>query len=184
MRRRRRRREAGFSLIEILVVIVLIAIIAAIAVPSFLSTSNKTKARSEVGAIFNDLRMRIEQFGQENGGPTGQFPPNLGEGGIHPASLPSSRKVPILPVPVAWDNIRFQLNGPNEVYCRYTWVTGLGGQSINIGAQANLFGFTVAPTADWYYLLARCNLDDDLSVDSYYFQSSIDPEIRVINEGR
>jgi prepilin-type N-terminal cleavage/methylation domain-containing protein len=182
--RRERQREAGYTLIEVLVVIALIAILAAVALPSFLRTSNKTKARSEVNAIFNDLRMRIEQFAQENGGPTGIFPPNLTEGGMHPPSAPSNSKVPILPAPVAWDNIRFQLNGPNEVFCRYTWVTGVGGQSVNIGPQAILFGFTVAPAADWYYLLARCNLDDDIATDSYYFQSSIDPEIRVLNEGR
>ena len=183
--RRSRRREAGFSLIEVLVVVSLIAILAAVALPSFLRTSKKAKARSEVGAIFNDLRMRIEQFAQENGGPTGAYPTNLGEGVMHPASVPSSSKVTILPWPMAWDNIRFQLTGPNEVYCRYTWVTGLGGQSVNIGPQASgSFGFTTAPTADWYYLLARCNLDDDTTVDSYYFQSSIDPEIKVVNEGR
>jgi prepilin-type N-terminal cleavage/methylation domain-containing protein len=176
-KRARRRREAGFTLIELLIVIAMVAILAAIAVPTFLGSSRKTKARAEVTAIFTELRMRIEQFAQE----AGTFPANLGEGTMHPASAPTGSKVTMLPVPAAWDAIRFVVPGSNEVYCRYTWVTGLGAQAANIGAQGAAFGFT-APQADWYYLLARCNLDDAAG-DSFYFSSSTDPSIQVLNEG-
>jgi hypothetical protein len=74
------------------------------------------------------------------------------------------------------------------VYCGYTWVTGLANDPANIGAIAKAnpplgFGFTTAPATDWYYLLAKCNMDSDASVFSYYFSSSTDQRIQKLNEG-
>jgi prepilin-type N-terminal cleavage/methylation domain-containing protein len=176
---KRRHREAGFTLVELLIVIAMLAILAAITLPTFLGSSRKAKANSEVVSVFNDLRVRIEQFAQENG----TYPPNLGESTMHPAGLPTTSKVAMLPTPATWDAIRFMNSGPGEVYCRYTWVTGVGGNNANVGAQATAFGFVV-PAADWFYLLARCNMDGDGATDSFYFTSSIDPSILKINEGR
>ncbi|MBX3160272.1 MAG: type II secretion system protein [Deltaproteobacteria bacterium] len=179
MAKRARRREAGFTMIEILIVIAMLAILAAIAVPQFLGQSRKAKANSEVVAIFNDLRMRLEQFAQENG----TYPPTIGEGTMHPAGLPTTSKVALLPTPATWDAIRFMPTGPTDVYCRYTWVTGTAGNNANLGTQGTTFGFTV-PATDWWYLLARCNMDGDSATDSFYFTSSTDPTIQKINEGR
>jgi len=175
-----RDRESGFTLIEMLVTMAVIGILAVIALPSFFSESRKTKAFSEVQPMFNDLRVRLEQFLQENG----RYPPTIGEGTLHPAS-PTSTKQALNPLPTAWQDLKVRISGTDEVYCGYTWATGLANDASNIGPQAALFPIPFAtPTTDWYYLLAKCDMDGDGKVFSWYFTSSTNPTILKLNEGR
>ncbi|MBC7974357.1 MAG: type II secretion system protein [Myxococcales bacterium] len=174
-----RDRESGFTLIELMVAVAVIAILAVIALPSFFSESRKTKASSEVQPMFNDLRVRLEQFLQENG----KYPPTIGEGTMHPSSSPSSTRQALNPLPVAWQDLKIRISGADEVFCGYTWVTGLANDPSNVGTQAGLFAF-VTPAIDWYYLLAKCDMDGDSSKFSYYFTSSADPTISKLDEGK
>ncbi len=173
-------RESGFTLLELMVTVAVISILAAIALPSFFGETRKTKALSEVQPIFNDLRIRLEQYMQEHG----QYPPTIGEGTLHPATAPSTTPQPINPLPVEWQAIKVRISGTDQVRCRYTWVTGLASASANIGTQGAAAPFSfVAPSTDWYYLLAKCDMDGDGAVFSYYFTSSSNPTILRLNEG-
>ena len=78
--------------------------------------------------------------------------------------------------------LKLRLSGSDTVYCGYTFVTSAGG-TVGAKALAAPFNF-VKPTVDWYYLLAKCNMDNDTTVDSYYFSSSVDPNIVIQNRGR
>jgi prepilin-type N-terminal cleavage/methylation domain-containing protein len=175
-----RHRESGVTLLELLFVVAVISILATIALPSFFSESRKAKAFSEVQPMFNDLRVRLEQHMQERG----RYPATIGETNLHPTNTPGTNKLSIHPVPTAWQNIRVRPTGNDEVYCGYTWVTGLANQGTNIGTQASAapFNFT-APSTDWYYLLAKCDMNGDGSVFSFYFTSSANPTIQKLNEG-
>jgi len=174
-------RESGFTLIELMITLAVIAILSLIALPSFFSESRKTKAFSEVQPMFNDLRVRLEQYLQENG----HYPATLGEAALHPASAPSTTRQPLNPLPPEWQAIKVRISGNDAVYCGYTWVTGQANSSANIGAQAGAFGFgtPTPPQTDWYYLLAKCDMDGDSSTFSWYFSSSVDPTIQKLNEG-
>lgn len=183
-----RDREAGFTLIELMVTVAVISILAAIAVPNFFKESRKAKAMAEVQPMFNDLRVRMEQYLQEQGA----YPATLGEDKLHPPGAPSATLVDLLPLPTEWQNLKVRISGPDQVRCGYTWVTGPANDGGNIGAIAMKpsttnppqgFGFT-APTTSWYYLLAKCDLDGDNSAFSWYFTSSVDPTIQKLNEGR
>jgi prepilin-type N-terminal cleavage/methylation domain-containing protein len=177
-RQRQRRGQRGFTLVEVMIVAALVAVLVAIAIPVFTSTSRKAKGEAEVATYFQDLRTRMVEYQQERG----VYPPAQTESSIHPAN-PGARKQTIFPVPNAWDAIRMRPSGSTDVYCGYTWVTGLAGQSGNIGQLAqNSFGFT-APATDWYYLLATCNLDG-AGGTSHYFTDSVDTSIRKLNEGQ
>lgn len=185
---RMRDRESGFTLIEIMVTLAVIAILAVIVMPSFSRESRKTKAFSEVQPMFNDLRVRLEQYLQENG----KYPPTIGEGTLHPAGPLNTTQQVLNPLPQAWLDIKVRISGTDQVYCGYTWVTGLANDSANIGPIAKAsstttppvgFGFATAPATDWYYLLAQCNMDGDPAVFSYYFSSSTDQRIQKLNEG-
>jgi prepilin-type N-terminal cleavage/methylation domain-containing protein len=185
-----RDRESGFTLIEMMVTVAVIAILAVIVMPSFSSESRKTKAFSEVQPLFNDLRVRIEQFAQENG----KYPPTIGEDTLHPPATPNGtlhvlNSTTVL-LPQKWQDIKVRISGNNQVYCGYTWVTGLANDSTNIGPIAKAsatatppagFGFT-APVTDWYYLFAQCDMNND-GAFSYYFSSSTDQRIQKLNEG-
>lgn len=165
-------------MIELMITVALIAILATIAMPAFTSTSRKAKADAEVQPMFSDLRTKMEQYAQENG----LFPPSIGESTTHPAT-PTSAKQALSPMPAEWVALKVRISGSDQVYCGYTWVTGLADDATNIGAEATAFGFT-APSTAWYYLLAHCDLDGSSSVDSFYFSSSVDPTILKRNEGR
>src|ERR1043165_6237384 len=163
-----RDRESGFTLIELLATVAVVSILAALALPSFFGETRKTKAFSEVQPMFSDMRTRLEQYMQENG----QYPPTIGESIFNPAGAPGTTKVAFDLAMPQWQPLKLRLSGEDKVYCRYTYATGLATVGTNIGARAAAapFGFT-APATDWYYLLAKCDMDGD-TVLSWYFASS------------
>jgi prepilin-type N-terminal cleavage/methylation domain-containing protein len=175
-----RDRESGFTLIEVLATVAVISILAAIALPSFFGETRKTKAFSEVQPIFSDMRTRIEQYLQENG----KYPPTVGETIFNPAGAPSTTKAQLDVAMTEWLPIKLRLSTEDMVYCRYTYATGLANVNTNIGTRAaTTFGFT-APGTDWYYILAKCDMDNDPAVLSWYFSSSVDHTIRKDAEGK
>jgi prepilin-type N-terminal cleavage/methylation domain-containing protein len=176
-----RGRESGFTLLELMVTIAVISILAVIALPSFLGESRKTQALAEVQPLFNDLRVRFEQFMQENG----RYPATIGEATLHPVGIPGTAQRAINPLPVTWQNLKVRISGPDQIRCGYTWATGLADDDANIGPQAAAplpsFNFT-APSTEWYYLIAKCDMDGD-GVFSWYFTSSANPAILRLDEG-
>lgn len=173
-----RARDAGFTLIEMLITLAVISILAVIALPSFFGESRKTKAFAEVQPMFNDLRVRLEQYLQENG----KYPVVAGETPPHPSSTPGTTKRSINPLPPSWTPLNVRISGSDQVYCSYMWSAGLAGDPAHISTQATIMGFT-APTTDWYYVLAQCDMDGDGVTFSYYFTSSVNTDIQRLNEG-
>jgi len=179
--------ESGFTLIELMIAVVVVSILAAIALPSFFGETGKVKASAEVQPMFNDLRIRLEQYMQEYG----HYPVTTGEITPHPPGAPSTTKQPINPLPSGtWQgsgSINVRVTGNDYVYCSYTWSTGDADDDTNISSRAkdpapNGFAFAT-PSTNWYYLLAKCDMDGDPAVYSWYFASSIDPTILKLNEG-
>lgn len=185
-----RRREAGFTLVELLVTLAVISILAAIAIPSFFGETRKARATAEVTPMFNDLRIRMEQYLQERG----VYPDTLGEDGLYPTDSPDATLRPIAPggvLPATWQALNIRISGPDEVRCGYTWVTSrsgngtVGPDASNVGAKAKAAPFNfVAPANDWYYLLAKCRMDPNHTDYSWYFTSSLDSTIVPDNEGQ
>ncbi|HET7504492.1 MAG TPA: type II secretion system protein [Kofleriaceae bacterium] len=177
-----RDRESGFTLIELMVTLAVVSILAVIALPSFLRESRKTRASSEIQPMFNDLRVRLEQFLQENG----RYPDTLGEANLHPDNKPGTSPRSLYPLRKEWSDLRVRISGNDKVYCSYTWATGLADKADNIGKPAGDdppkgFGFK-PPSITWYYLLAVCDMNGD-GAFSYYFTSSIDPTIKSLDPG-
>src|SRR5262245_16977919 len=114
-----------------MVTVAIIAILAGVAVPSFFSSSRKAKAASEVGTMFSDLRTRMDQYLLENGA----YPTTQSEGSTWPAA-PTAQKQTAVPLPASWQALKVRLSGDTEVYCGYAWITGVAGDSSNIGAIA------------------------------------------------
>lgn len=171
-----RPREAGFTLIELMVTVAMVGILAAIALPSFAGTARKSKGDTEVNAMFGELRIREEQYQLEYGryvstgsGETSLFPSTPGIG--KPQALGA--------MPATWSALR--VRAPEKALCSYVVIAGT--PSDLAGAQAGSFGF-VQPAKNWFYILARCNLDGNSATDAYYFTSSEDPRIQKLNPGR
>jgi len=185
----RHREPSGFTVIELAFTVAIIAILAAIAQPSFFGISTKAKAAAEVGNVFSDLRTRLDQYQVENA----DYGTNQTEAGMWPGGVPSSTARTVFPLPAAWLDLKVVLSNETDLYCQYTWVTGPGNNgptnnvidnTVNVGPIATAQFTYVPPSTIWYYLLARCNLDNDVSVDGYYFSDSVNTTIRSTNPGR
>jgi prepilin-type N-terminal cleavage/methylation domain-containing protein len=176
-----RRREAGFTLIELLATVAVIGILAAIAIPSFFGETRKARASAEVAPMFNDLRIRMEQYLQERG----VYPDSLGESALHPTASPDGNLRAVAPggvLPAAWQALNIKISGPDNVRCGYTWVSSRGAAARDTALETT-FGF-VAPASDWYYLLAKCRMDPSHTGYSWYFTSSLDSTIKADNVGQ
>lgn len=168
-----------------LATIAVIGILAAIAIPSFFGETRKARAIAEVAPMFNDLRIRMEQYLQEHG----MYPDTQGEATLYPAA-PDGGLHALLPLPPGspWKTLNITISGPDQVRCGYTWVTsrtaGAGPNAGNAGSVAlATFSFPV-PNNDWYYLLAQCRMDPNHTGYSYYLTSSLDSTILKNNEGQ
>ncbi|MBU0752075.1 MAG: prepilin-type N-terminal cleavage/methylation domain-containing protein [Gammaproteobacteria bacterium] len=83
-------KPSGFTLIELLIVIAIIAALAAIAIPNYTEYIMRSKI-TEAVATLSDLRVRMEQFFQDN---------RTYVGACAPATL--------APLPAATTNFRFE----------------------------------------------------------------------------
>lgn len=182
-----RRREAGFTLVEMLVTLAVVGILASIAIPSFFRETRKARANAEVQPMFNDIRIRMEQYLQERG----VYPDTLGETVFFPTSSPDGALHSIQPLPTTWTALNIRPTGADAVRCGYTWVTSrsnngtVGPTAANAGTKATSAPFLfVPPDNDWYYLLAKCRMDPNHTGFSWYFTSSLDSAIKPDNEGQ
>jgi prepilin-type N-terminal cleavage/methylation domain-containing protein len=172
-----RRAQRGFTLIEIMMVVALIAVLAAIAIPNFVSQTAKTKGDAEINAMFAELRLGQERYRAENGA---YLATTAAETSLYPATPSVNERDMLVALPTEWRTLKYR--GAERARCSYGVIVGPGGGG-TIGARATSFGFTT-PTVDWYYILARCDLDNNSSVDSFYFTDSNNPTIRKQNPGR
>ena len=171
-----RSRQAGFTLLELMIVVALVAVLAAVALPSFAAQSRKAKGDAEVGAFFGELAVREEQYAVENGL---YLSTGASESTTFPAT-PTPGTQALATLPAAWQTLKIRAP-ESSVRCGYVVMAGTRADLPGALATGS-FGFT-APTKNWFYILAHCNLDGDPAVDSYYFVSSDDPKIQKLNYG-
>ncbi len=187
------RRGDGFTLVEMMFVIVIIGILATIAVVSYSRNSRKARA-SEVPQIFGELKTRENMYSAEFGrylpvcpNPVaGQPWEDCAEGDYWPTPLPGrGDMMNATALPARWTQLKARLPSAG-LYCQYEVIGGLAGDRTNMAAIGNtLFDPTLgAPTRNWFYLMARCDWDDDPTINAEYWQRDDWSDIGKRNEGR
>ncbi len=174
--------QRGFTLIELMVVVAIIGVLASLAVVMFGGESKKVKAKTEVTAMFAEMQVRQNEYRVEAGAYLSTNAAN-DEADTWPAA-PSTdgSKQSLLPYPANWSTLRIKPDAAS-VRCAYVMIAGEGGDDTNVGTiAANDFNY-VPPAIDWYYMLAHCDMDQDATTDSYYFQRSDDDRLYFLNQG-
>lgn len=174
---RSQRAQDGFTLIEIMMVVALIAVLAAIAIPNFVGQTAKAKGEAEVTAVFAELRLCQERYRAERGT---YLATAASETSLYPATPSPNERDIVASMPQEWRDLKFR--GADRARCSYGVFVGAGGGG-TIGSRATSFGFTT-PNTDWYYILARCDLDGNSAVDSYYFTDNNNATVRKQNAGK
>ncbi len=171
-----KRAQAGFTLLEIMVVVALVGTLAALAIPSFTSSSRKSKSDSEVNSFFAELRVREEQYFGEYGV---YLSTGTSESDTYPAT-PSSSAQTLTGIPATWTTLKVNLP---ESSARCGYVVMAGTPTTAAGPLATgQFGYVV-PSHNWFYVLAHCNMDGSSSTDAYYFISSESAQLQSVNAG-
>jgi type IV pilus assembly protein PilA len=170
-------RQSGFTLLEIMIVVALIGILAAVALPSFTRESRKAKGDSEVAAYFGELKVREEQYALENGV---YLSTGASETAIFPAT-PSAAGQPLGTLPATWQTLKVR-TPETTARCGYVVIAGTKNSSAGTIATTS-FAYT-PPAKNWFYILARCDLDGNNTVDSYYFISNDNSKIQKLNYGQ
>ena len=167
----RQDQQRGFTLMELMITVAVIGILAKIALPSFFGQSRKSKAKSEVGAIFSELAVREEQYKLEQGSylSAPACPATPSAAGQSPSACLATGQ--------PFYNLRVRIQ-ESSIYCSYAITAGSG------AGTNNPAGFTfTSPTGAWYYLLATCDMDNSSTTNSTYFMSSMDATMQKLNEG-
>jgi prepilin-type N-terminal cleavage/methylation domain-containing protein len=173
----RRRAEAGFTLIEMLVVIALIGVLAAIAIPVFSDSKRKSTNASEVNEFFAEFRVRQDQYATENGQ---YLSTGVNESATWPAA-PSAGGQSIGLLPASWKTLKIRPPEGGSVRCAYVVQSGTNTPLTGtVGPKAIAMGFS-APAKNWYYVLARCNADNDSGSDAYFLTTSESTEIKSLD---
>ncbi len=169
--------ESGFTLLELMVVVTIVAVLAAVALPSFTSDARRAKGDSEVGAFFAELKIRQEQYAIENGT---YLATGASEAALFPAT-PSAAAKPLGTLPTTWQALKVR-PPESSARCGYVVIAGVSGDAAGTIASATFL--YVPPAKNWFYILARCDLDNNSAVDSYYFISNDNAKIQKTNPGR
>ncbi len=154
-----------------MIVVAIIAILAVIVVPQFTKETRKSKAMSEVGAMFGELAIREDQYKTENSVylEAAACPTSPGRAAQDASSC--------IAAATPWEALRVRLP-TTKLYCSYQVVTNTTASPPALPAGIT---FT-APAVSWYYILATCDQDGD-KLESTYFTSTVDSKIQKLNDG-
>ena len=175
---RRVEQEAGFTLIELMLVVAIIAVLAAIAVPLFGSQADSAKAENEANGMITALALAEKGYFLEN---TTYLSTGTSETDTWPTT-PSTSPQDLAPFPATWTNLK--VTPPvSATRCTYVVVAGNAGDAAG-GIATGLFNFTPPTTIPWFYVLGHCDMDNDPTVDGYFFESSVDTTMKESNPDR
>lgn len=166
--------QKGFTLVELMIVVAVIAVLAVVVIPAWTKESQKAKADTEVNAMMVEISSKSEIYKNEHNGSylsASQCPsattPSGSDWNTNCAST------------TGWTTLK--VAAPDKsMYCTYQVVAGAKGTTPSPPS-----GFTMTtPSANWYYVVATCDMDNQSSTTSTtFFRSSVDTKVQKQNYG-
>ena len=106
------RKERGFTLIELLIVIIILAVLAGIAIPSYLSITNRAKV-SATQSEMSSIAVALEMYNAE----TGLYPLTA----AYPAALTTGGYMKAVPVNDKWTSAYVYASAAGATYTLTSW---------------------------------------------------------------
>ena len=101
---------------------------------------------------------------------------------MFPAGLPTDQYRDLGTLPASWTALKFGAPATRAL-CTYVVQTGTP-TSGTVGPMGASFGMVASTAKNWFYILARCNLDGATSAYSWYYLSSTDQKVQKLNHGK
>ena len=179
-------------MIELMLVVVIIGILVGVAVYAYSRSVRKARS-TEVITMFGEIRMREEAYKAEFGhylpmcpNPAGTVNADCDESDMWPTPLPGTgQPIDITgDLPARWSTLKVS-PGKGSIYCQYVAVAGEAGSIVPASYAKGqlLYGSTAVP-ANWYYLVAQCDWDNDSTVNAMYWQRGDSSQLERENEMR
>jgi prepilin-type N-terminal cleavage/methylation domain-containing protein len=177
--------ERGFTLIELMIVVAIIAVLAAVVVPTFLTSANKTRGKTEVSAMFSELSTKLEAYKSESS--TNSY---LGATICHTGGAQKTAynfQTTCVTTGSAWETLRIQAP-ESSMYCAYTIVVGTKAQTMTPptgfkNSRGTLNAAEPSLSSGWWYVTADCDEDRHGGTNAKYYMSSLDSKLQVTNSG-
>lgn len=167
------RGQKGFTLIEMMIVVAVIAVLAILVVPQFFKESVRTKAKTEVSAMFAELSAKEEQYKVDTGAYANiaECPTTTSPAGVDKTTCESTA-----------DWVTLRINPSLQILrCKYQVFAGL---ATDTASPPVGFTFTSPTTTGWYYMLATCDGDGNATTNATFLASSVNTQIQPLNEGQ
>jgi prepilin-type N-terminal cleavage/methylation domain-containing protein len=164
------RDERGFTIVELMIVVAIIAVLAAVVVPSFIKESSRSKAKSEIHAMFAELSTREDQYKVEKNTylDAAACPPSMNAQGTDMTTATCA-----ITADSDWDKLRVTPS-ESKLTCSYTIESGDSSEDpvplTEAWVQASKPTLKT-PAVSWYFIHAICP-------NTEYFQASWDSTIR------
>jgi len=189
-----RRDQRGFTIIELMVVVAIIAVLAAVVVPSWVRETHKSKGKTEVTAMFTELRTKLMQYYSENSSYEipASSPSTLVAGTATTCpSAPSTSgynfATTCMTTGSAWETLRIQPPSAT-MYCSYAITVGNNGDTLAVPSgfttSQNGTGNESSIAGSWFYIVATCDEDGQGGTNATYYTSSVDARTQTQNEGK
>lgn len=149
----------GFTLVELMASVVIITILVTLAYPSLSRHFRSARAKSEVIAMFAEIKIKEEAYEAERGNYLSSSLTD-GESDLWPVLLGQGEPAPkfFLPAPATnWAAIGVATDR-TQVYCGYVVIAGPPGRAPT-GTQGAKAFENRAPTTKWWYAVAQCDQD-------------------------
>ena len=185
-------RRKGFTLVELMIVVAILSVLAVVAGTAYRRYLDSART-TEAYAVLGEIRSREEAYRAEfsqyatTGGVESALFPLVDSGACYPSGnkepcqKAASTSTGVTP-PTGWTQLGIN-PGRTTLQCGYVAISGSSGATVG-GAQGQLILGTAAINTPWWYAVAVCDNDGDITKNATFVTAFNTTVVTAQNEHR